>query len=94
MNKLERYQELKIQMNTIQEEIDSISKDVLEEVQKLGGKYETDFGKFNIMERKVWEYPEYVEKAKEEYDLQKAKSVELREATFTIAPTLTFKENE
>lgn len=91
MNNLEKYAQLTAQIAHLTEQKDALKDVITAEVLASGQKtLATPLGKFSLLSVKVWEYPEYVNEAKETYDEIKAKSIEVGDATCTKSTSLSF----
>lgn len=92
---LEKYAKIMIQIKELESLAEEIKPQVLEEVlSKDDQKAETLYGKFSIMKRKTWTYPEEVKTKEQEYKVAKAKAESEETATYTVNETLIFKAIE
>ncbi len=91
MNNFEHYAQLTAQITALTEQRDALKEVITAEVLASGQKtLATPLGKFSLRSVNTWEYPEYVNEAKETYDEIKAKSVEVGDATCTESTSLSF----
>ncbi len=92
---LEQYAKIMIQIKELESLADEMKPKVLEEVLSTDDqKAETLYGKFSIMKRKSWTYPEEVKQKEQEYKVAKAKAESEETATCTINEVLVFKAVE
>ncbi len=88
---LNEYAKLKLQASEIEKRLDELKPSVIEELSNLDiSTYETSLGKFSINKRKVYTYPEYIIKAKEEVKVLEKQAISNEEATYEEVQSLVF----
>jgi hypothetical protein len=88
----DEYAKIMIQIKHLETKLDEIKPLVLAELKEQEGeKMSHDLGKFSVMKRKAWVYPEEVKEKEVEFKTAKAKAESEGTATYTINEVLMFK---